>query len=136
MPTRDSCGSVTTPRKDFTPSGDYATCRGVMAGCAIAVRPLAPTRFTSMKSDIKAVEAASHRLCCLASPTVYEDSIRDGETGVILPDPAALLAALRGFIANPDAARAMAAAAAAAAEAVTVSVTPITPPPQRNVVCV
>jgi SAM-dependent methyltransferase len=108
---RASFDALATPHKRFTPACDYATYGGIMAGCEIAFLPLAPTRFNSMKSDIKAVEAASHRLCCLASPTVYEDSIRDGETGVILPDPAALLAALRGFIANPDAARAMAEAA-------------------------
>lgn len=108
---RASFDALATPHKRFTPSCDYMTYRSIMAGCELAFLPLAPTRFNSMKSDIKAVEAASHRLCCLASPTVYENSIQDRETGVILPDPAALLSTLRGFIANPEAARRIAEAA-------------------------
>jgi glycosyltransferase involved in cell wall biosynthesis len=108
---RRSFEALATPHKRFTPSCDYATYRQVMAGCELAFLPLAETRFNAMKSDIKAVEAASHGLCCLASPTVYAESLRDGETGVVLRDPAALLATLRGLLANPDAARRMGEAA-------------------------
>ena len=108
---RRSYDALTTPYKRFTPSCDYGTYRQVMAGCDLAFLPLGDTRFNAMKSDIKAVEAASHGLCCLASPTVYADSLRDGETGVLLRDPAALLDTLRGLLANPDAARRMGTAA-------------------------
>jgi SAM-dependent methyltransferase len=108
---RTSFDALATPHKRFTPSCDYALYQRVMAGCELAFLPLAESRFNSMKSDIKAVEAASHGLCCLASPTVYGATLRDGETGVLLGDPAALLAALRGLLANPDAARRIGAAA-------------------------
>ncbi|MBK1659677.1 class I SAM-dependent methyltransferase, partial [Paracraurococcus ruber] len=103
--------ALETPHKTYTPGCDYATYRGVMAGCELAFLPLADTRFNRMKSDLKAVEAASHRLCCLASPTVYAESLEDGRTGLIAEDPGHLLALLRAILANPPAARRIAEAA-------------------------
>ncbi len=106
-----SFAALSTRHKRFTPSCDYATYRATMARCELAFLPLAETRFNAMKSDIKAVEAASRGLCCLASPTVYAESLRDGETGILLRDPAALATALRGLLANPDRAHAIGQAA-------------------------
>jgi glycosyltransferase involved in cell wall biosynthesis len=73
--------------------------------------PLADTRFNSFKSDLKFVEAGAHGLACLASPVVYEATIRDGETGMIVRTPAEFGAALRALVADPGRARAMGAAA-------------------------
>ncbi len=93
--------ALDTPHKRFTPAADYAGYRAAMARCELAWLPLADTRFNRLKSDLKAVEAASHRLCCLASPVVYGASLRDGETGLIVPDAAALGAALDAVVADP-----------------------------------
>jgi SAM-dependent methyltransferase len=108
---RRSYAALASPHKRFTPTTDYAGYRAVLARCELAFLPLANSRFNRMKSDLKAVEAAGHRLCCLASPTVYAGSLRHGETGLILPDPPALGAALRALLAEPARALAMAEAA-------------------------
>jgi SAM-dependent methyltransferase len=108
---RRSYAALASPHKRFTPTTDYAGYRAVLARCELAFLPLADSRFNRMKSDLKAVEAAGHRLCCLASPTVYAGSLRHGETGLILPDPPALGAALRALLAEPARALAMAEAA-------------------------
>lgn len=109
----ETFAALDTPHKRFVPSADYATYRAEMAACELAFLPLADTRFNRLKSDLKAVEAGAHRLCCLASPTLYRDTLRDGETAILTPDAAALLAALRGVLTNPDAARRIAESARA-----------------------
>ena len=56
--------------------------------------PLEPTPFNRHKSDLKFIESAAHGAAVLASPTVYEGTIRHGETGLIyhsLDEFAALL---------------------------------------------
>lgn len=106
--------ALATPHKRFSPLLPYGEYQAAMAGCELALLPLADTRFNRMKSDLKWVEASGHRLCCLASPTVYAGSIRDGETGLILSSPEALLPALRNLLAEP--ARALRIADAARAE--------------------
>jgi glycosyltransferase involved in cell wall biosynthesis len=45
--------------------------------------PLEPTRFNEHKSDLKFIECGAHSVACLASPTVYDRTILDGETGFI-----------------------------------------------------
>ncbi|NKC29307.1 methyltransferase domain-containing protein [Falsiroseomonas selenitidurans] len=110
---RTSHAALATPHKRFTPTADYAGYRAVLARCELAFLPLADTRFNRMKSDLKAVEAGGHRLCCLASPVVYAGTLRHGETGLILPTPEALLAALRSLLADRGRALAMAEAARA-----------------------
>lgn len=111
MHDRRTYEALDTPHKVFAPLASYADYRTAMGRCELAFLPLADTRFNRMKSDLKAVEAGGHRLCCLASPTVYEGSIRDGETGLIVRSPDDLLRSLRALVADPDRARAMADAA-------------------------
>lgn len=111
MHDRRTFEALDTPHKSFAPLANYADYRAAMGRCELAFLPLADTRFNRMKSDLKAVEAGGHRLCCLASPTVYADSIRHGETGVIVRSPDDLVAALRDLVADPAQARAMADAA-------------------------
>ncbi len=103
--------ALRTPHKRFHPLMPYAEYRALMAGCEIAFLPLADNRFNRFKSDLKFVEAASHRLCCVASPVVYGGTIRHGETGLIAASPAAVEASLRNLLAAPDKALAMAEAA-------------------------
>lgn len=98
--------ALETPHKRFRPLLPYAEYRAAMARCEIAFLPLSDTRFNRLKSDLKFVEAASHRLLVLASPVVYGDTIRDGETGRLIRTPEELRSALRDALARPEAARA------------------------------
>jgi len=47
----------------------------------VALLSLAPTDANRMKNDLHFVEAASQGVTALASPTVYEETLVDGETG-------------------------------------------------------
>jgi len=108
---RAAFDALRTPHKRFHPLLPYPAYRRLMAGCEIAFLPLADTPFNNCKSDLKFVEAGAHGLCCLASPVVYGATIRDGETGLILREPAELAAVLRRLLADPARAKAIGAAA-------------------------
>jgi SAM-dependent methyltransferase len=108
---RASFERLQSPHKRFTPTCSYPEYRALMGRCEIAFLPLADTRFNRMKSDLKFLEAAGHRLATIASPTVYGASIRDGETGLIVQGPGEFSAALRSLLTDP--ARALAIAEAA-----------------------
>ena len=110
---RRSFEALDTPHKRFTPSLDHAGYREVLGRCELAFLPLADTSFNRVKSDLRAVEAGGHRLCCLASPVVYGASLRDGETGLILRSAEALRTTLAALLDQP--ARALAIAEAARA---------------------
>ena len=110
---RATFDALQTPHKRFAPLGSYADYRAAMAGCEIAFLPLRDTRFNRMKSDLKFVEAAGHRLCCIASPVVYGGTIRDGETGLVVQRADDFAAALRALLARPAEALRMAEAARA-----------------------
>lgn len=69
--------------KDFEPFCDYQRYQEVMRCCDIALLPLLPNPINEMKSDLKFLESAGHGVTVLASPTVYEQSIIEGETGLI-----------------------------------------------------
>ena len=53
----------------------------------IALLPLRDTEFNRAKSDLKFIESAGHGAAVLASPTVYEATVRVGETGLIYHSP-------------------------------------------------
>ena len=108
---RETFDALRTPNKRFHPLLPYPAYRALMASCEIAFMPLADTPFNGFKSDLKFVEAGAHGLACLASPVVYAATIRDGETGMVVRDPADFGAALRALLANPGRAQAMGAAA-------------------------
>lgn len=97
-----------TPHKRFTPLCDYDTYNEILRGCEIAFMPLADSAFNRCKSDLKFIEAAAHRVVALASPVVYSESIRDGQTGIIFRDSAELYSRLLRLIANPEIARSIA----------------------------
>jgi SAM-dependent methyltransferase len=108
---RASFERLRSPHKRFTPISAYPEYRALMGRCEIAFLPLSDTRFNRMKSDLKFLEAAGHRLVPIASPTVYGASIRGGETGLIVQTPEDLLRVLRSLLADPARARAIAEAA-------------------------
>lgn len=53
----------------------------------IAFLPLRDNDFNRTKSDLKFIESAGHGAVVLASPTVYEASVKDGRTGFIYRNP-------------------------------------------------
>ena len=54
-----------------------------MYSCDIGLLPLIPNPVNEMKSDLKFIECAARGVAVLASPTVYEQSIVEGQTGLI-----------------------------------------------------
>lgn len=67
----------------------------------IALLPLHDNEFNRMKSDLKFIEAAGHGAVVLCSPTVYQNSVRDGRTGFIYHSAAEFFRLLCVLIENP-----------------------------------
>ncbi len=75
--------SLNTANKEFYPFCGYDKYLEILASCDIGLLPLNDNQINQMKSDLKFVECAGYGVAVLASPTVYQDSIIDGETGLI-----------------------------------------------------
>jgi SAM-dependent methyltransferase len=75
--------ALQTVAKTFEPLCPYERYETLLRGCDIALLPLAPTGFNLMKSDLKFLECAGNGVVALASPTVYETTIRDGQLGFL-----------------------------------------------------
>jgi glycosyltransferase involved in cell wall biosynthesis/SAM-dependent methyltransferase len=79
--------ALATPHKEFEPLCSYDRYQSVLGAADIALLPLEPTRFNGHKSDLKFIESAALGVSVLASPTVYDRTIRHGETGLIYGSP-------------------------------------------------
>ncbi|MBR6268547.1 MAG: glycosyltransferase [Selenomonadaceae bacterium] len=87
--------ALQTEHKEFVGSKDYFDGRYVpynvyiqtLRSADISLLPLHDTLFNRAKSDLKFIESAGHGAAVLASPTVYRDTVRDGETGFIYHSP-------------------------------------------------
>lgn len=79
--------ALETGNKGFTSFCTYEEYVSLLRKADVALLPLLPTRFNRMKSDLKFLECAGNGVVALASPTVYEASITDGETGFIYRTP-------------------------------------------------
>jgi SAM-dependent methyltransferase len=99
--------ALQTPHKSFTPMCDYPTYLDLLSRAEISFMPLVDNPFNRSKSDLKFIEAASHRVAALASPVIYQDSIEDGHTGVLFRDADELRRRLMHMVANPAAVRAI-----------------------------
>jgi SAM-dependent methyltransferase len=75
------------PDKQFFPWSPYDQYLKLMGQCDVALLPLVDSRFNNMKSDIKFLECAGHGVTVLASPTVYERSVIDEQTGLLFRNP-------------------------------------------------
>ena len=94
--------SLETDQKHFTPTCGYETYKNVLSKCHIALMPLRPTKFNSMKSDLKFVEASGHMVACIASNTVYANSINSGYNGIIIDEPRELFDVLDSWSDDPS----------------------------------
>jgi precorrin-6B methylase 2 len=70
-------------QKEFESFCSYERYQEIMYSCDIALLPLVANPVNEMKSDLKFIECAARGVAVLASPTVYEHSIVEGETGLI-----------------------------------------------------
>ncbi|NCB77972.1 MAG: glycosyl transferase [Negativicutes bacterium] len=70
-------------KKVFQPFCPYARYVELLRSCDVAWLPLEDNRFNRMKSDLKFLECAGHQVAALASPTVYQETVRDGVTGFL-----------------------------------------------------
>ncbi|HAT15597.1 MAG TPA: glycosyl transferase, partial [Microcoleaceae bacterium UBA11344] len=75
--------SLKIEQKEFEPFCSYEGYQEIMYSCDIALLPLVSNPINEMKSDLKFIECAARGVAVLASPTVYENSIVEGETGLI-----------------------------------------------------
>ena len=73
--------------RDASIVAPYERYTAALHASDIALLPLRDTEFNRAKSDLKFIEAAGHGAAVLASPTVYEATVRDGETGLIYHSP-------------------------------------------------
>jgi SAM-dependent methyltransferase len=72
-----------TPHKSFEPLCSYERYHEILDTVDIALLPLQPTRFNQHKSDLKFIECAVHGVAVLASPTVYDRTIKQAQNGLI-----------------------------------------------------
>ena len=93
--------ALATERKQFRPFCPYEDYHQVLHRSDIALLPLNPTRFNNMKSDLKFLECAGHGVAVLASPTVYDRSLVNGETGLLYRSVEEFEAKLRELVGNP-----------------------------------
>lgn len=103
--------AIATPFKSFEQFCVYERYLEILHDCDVALLPLEPTRFNSMKSDLKFLECSAYGVAVLASPTVYEASIEEGKTGLIYRDPTEFEAKLRLLLAEQSLRRRLAAQA-------------------------
>jgi precorrin-6B methylase 2 len=75
--------SLEIQQKEFEPFCSYERYQEIMYSCDIALLPLVSNPVNETKSDLKFIECAARGVAVLASPTVYEHSIVEGETGLI-----------------------------------------------------
>ena len=94
--------ALETRYKELEPFCNYERYQEILHGCDIGLLPLNPSRFNSMKSDLKFIECAGHGVTVLASPTVYEGSILAGETALIYRTVEEFEAKLRQLIEDPQ----------------------------------
>jgi glycosyltransferase involved in cell wall biosynthesis len=101
--------SLWTPHKRFEPFCPYPRYVELLRASDVALLPLDPTPLNAVKSDLKFLECAGHGVTALASPVVYEGSIRDGETGFLYRSVEEFEARLRKLIVSRELRRRLAA---------------------------
>ncbi|TAD77095.1 MAG: methyltransferase domain-containing protein [Oscillatoriales cyanobacterium] len=80
--------ALQTPHKTFRPFCPYEEYAALLRQSDIALLPLEHNRFNNMKSDLKFIECAGNGTVALAGPVVYNQTLVDGETGLLYYSPA------------------------------------------------
>jgi SAM-dependent methyltransferase len=85
---RDVFDALPTKAKRFHGQMSFEAYLDLMSRCAISLSPLEPLPFRDTKSDAKFLDAARAGVLTIASPTLYERTIRHGETGLLAKEVA------------------------------------------------
>jgi hypothetical protein len=91
----DALGTRQKILEDTCPYSQYLE---LLKECDIGLLPLGATQFNCYKSELKFIEHAPQGGAVLASPTVHESSITEGETGLIFRSENAFEIKLRRLI--------------------------------------
>ncbi|MFV0301722.1 MAG: methyltransferase domain-containing protein [Paracoccus sp. (in: a-proteobacteria)] len=94
--------ALPSPNKHFSSLMRYRSYLDLMGRCDICLMPLEGRPEEMGKSDVKWVEAASRGAVAIASPAVYEGTIRHGENGFIVREPGDWSRLLIELAADPD----------------------------------
>lgn len=94
--------ALETEGKVFHPTCPHDRYRELLGQADIALLPLLDTPKNRLKSDLKFIECAAEGTAVLAAPTVYEDSVRHNETGLIFRTPRQFGLKLRALIGEPS----------------------------------
>ena len=87
MGDREFFDALETEHKTFSASRSYDDYLSCLHRSDIALMPLDETPQNMCKSDIKFLEAAACGAAAIASPTIYSETIKAGETGLIATQP-------------------------------------------------
>jgi len=87
-------------RKELVPYVPYDEYLRLMGTCAVSLSPIEGRRHQDTKSDVKFVEAAARGVLTIASPTIYAETIRHGETGLIAEQASDWAPLLSGVLAD------------------------------------
>jgi glycosyltransferase involved in cell wall biosynthesis len=110
---REFFDALATANKNFTPTLPYDDYLARLGQADVVLLPLLDGPVNRCKSDVKFIEAAAAGAAALASPTVYERTIRHGETGLLYRDEAEFADGLAKLLDHPDERHRLAAAARA-----------------------
>lgn len=83
MGDRNFFDALPTVRKSFRAYAAFDAYLAAMAECCISLSPLQARPMIETKSDAKYLDASRAGVLTIASPTVYERTIRCGENGLI-----------------------------------------------------
>jgi SAM-dependent methyltransferase len=97
----DLFAALRTPQRSFLPLLPYKDYLELLETADIAVLPIVGRESETYKSPLKFLECASRGAVCVASPTLYADVIRDGETGIIAHTGEEWTRSLQQLVADP-----------------------------------
>lgn len=81
---KDFYRELNTKNKIYVEAGNYMKYISEMDKCDICLMPLEDNEANKCKSDIKFVEASSRGLASIMSSTVYAETVKNGENGLIV----------------------------------------------------
>jgi len=93
--------SLDTQNKKYFPLASREDYLEMLCYFDISLIPLSGSTFNRSKSDVKFLESASRGCAVIASTTVYSDSIRHEQTGLLFSDQGEFQACLKSLIYNP-----------------------------------
>ena len=92
--------ALQTEKKRFTPTVTIKAIRTAKRVTYIAIT-IKLHRFNAKKSDLKLVESAGCNTACIASSTVYGETIREKKIGRVIKESTEVYELLKTWVSNP-----------------------------------